>query len=576
MSENGSDPSAPEPVRTSPPADDGHHGRDLIVGLVGAVGTDMAWVEQELVKHLKSLQFAVEGISINELISRAYGSRLPNKDDIPHDDYIKNRMKAGTALRMRWEDPAAVSLLVVEEIVARREHLRREHAPLRPRCAFVLRSLRRREEVELLDQVYRTQFVLVGCHAPRAVRIEGLADRIACSRDTGDTGAHRWRAEWLTILDQHEQGDASTDPETRRTLAKYGQRTRDTFPLADAYVNLYAHSDTERALRRFCDLVLGHPFISPSRDEFAMFHAQAAATRSTDLSRQVGAAIATVEGDIVAVGCNEVPRAGGGAYWEDDEPDARDFRLGRDGNQDQRDRALREIYHVLERRGALSSSARKNGLTAFLEAMDDTRVDGLIEFSRSVHAEMAALLDAARRGVSVRGAVLYTSTFPCHNCAKHIVAAGIDRVVFIEPYPKSLAEQLHGDSLVVDEPSAGEGMVRFEHFVGVAPTNYLPLFRAHGKRKDGDGLPLPFTHEHVSPKLGKMFHLSPHEFEETACQRLATLRSGNRPVLSWLDEVPVVYDLKEAPPAAPGRVNGRGPGPDPTAPSAPRGSTPRG
>jgi deoxycytidylate deaminase len=44
---------------------------------------------------------------------------------------------------------------------------------------------------------------------------------------------------------------------------------------------------------------------------------------------------------------------------------------------------------------------------------------------------MSALLDADRRGVAVQGATLHTTTFPCHNCARHIVGAGIDRVVFI-------------------------------------------------------------------------------------------------------------------------------------------------
>lgn len=306
-----------------------------------------------------------------------------------------------------------------------------------------------------------------------------------------------------------------------------------------------------------------------------MFHAQAAATRSTDLSRQVGAAIATVEGDIVAVGCNEVPRAGGGAYWEGDEPDARDFRLGRDGNQDQRERALREIYHVLERRKTLSANARKAGLDAFLTSMEDTRVDGLIEFSRSVHAEMAALLDAARRGVSVRGAVLYTSTFPCHNCAKHIVAAGISRVVFIEPYPKSLAEQLHGDSLAVDEPSARRGVVNFEHFVGVAPTNYFPLFRARGKRKDGEGLPLRFSHERIAPKLDMMFHRALHEFEQGALEDLVKLRIQHPPKPGWLNNVPVVYDVKESAPADE-RPTAPAPGPGPSERSSPRGRAQRG
>ena len=47
----------------------------------------------------------------------------------------------------------------------------------------------------------------------------------------------------------------------------------------------------------------------------------------------------------------------------------------------------------------------------------------LTEYGRAVHAEMDALLDAARRGVAVQGATLYVSTFPCHSCARHVIAA---------------------------------------------------------------------------------------------------------------------------------------------------------
>ena len=46
----------------------------------------------------------------------------------------------------------------------------------------------------------------------------------------------------------------------------------------------------------------------------------------------------------------------------------------------------------------------------------------------TAHAEMEALLSCARSGVSTRGATLYSTTFPCHNCAKHIIAAGVARV----------------------------------------------------------------------------------------------------------------------------------------------------
>ena len=55
-----------------------------------------------------------------------------------------------------------------------------------------------------------------------------------------------------------------------------------------------------------------------------MFQAAAAMRRSAELGRQVGAAICTKAGDVVTVGTNEVPKAGGGLYWEGDEPDARE------------------------------------------------------------------------------------------------------------------------------------------------------------------------------------------------------------------------------------------------------------
>jgi len=40
--------------------------------------------------------------------------------------------------------------------------------------------------------------------------------------------------------------------------------------------------------------------------------------------------------------------------------------------------------------------------------------------------------------------------FPCHYCEGQIVSGGVDEVQFIEPYPKSLAIDLHDDSIVVE------------------------------------------------------------------------------------------------------------------------------
>jgi hypothetical protein len=98
----------------------------------------------------------------------------------------------------------------------------------------------------------------------------------------------------------------------------------------------------------------------------------------------------------------------------------------------------------------------------------------ITEFGRAVHAEMEAILSSARSGANPRGGTLYCTTFPCHNCAKHIVAAGLERVVYVEPYPKSQARVLHPDSIAFDTYETGK--VVFQPFVGIGPRRYFDLF----------------------------------------------------------------------------------------------------
>ncbi|MDF5948990.1 deaminase [Pseudomonas aeruginosa] len=86
---------------------------------------------------------------------------------------------------------------------------------------------------------------------------------------------------------------------------------------------------------------------------------------------------------------------------------------------------------------------------------------------------MEALLSAARAGVSPKSATLYCTTFPCHNCAKHIIAAGIKRVVYVEPYPKSKAQEFHSDSISLKKDGDG---VFFDPFIGVGPRSFFNLF----------------------------------------------------------------------------------------------------
>ena len=60
--------------------------------------------------------------------------------------------------------------------------------------------------------------------------------------------------------------------------------------------------------------------------------------------------------------------------------------------------------------------------------------------SHEVHAEMNALMYAARYGISVNGAILYCTNEPCDQCLKNIIAAGIIKVVYSIPYKKELCK----------------------------------------------------------------------------------------------------------------------------------------
>lgn len=64
------------------------------------------------------------------------------------------------------------------------------------------------------------------------------------------------------------------------------------------------------------------------------------------------------------------------------------------------------------------------------------------ELCHAAHAEQNAINFAARFGIPIEGATLYTTTYPCSWCAKSVVNAGITRVVYLDDYPDPLAKEI--------------------------------------------------------------------------------------------------------------------------------------
>src|SRR5208337_1317633 len=89
------------------------------------------------------------------------------------------------------------------------------------------------------------------------------------------------------------------------------------------------------------------------------------------------------------------------------------------------------------------------------------------------------------------------------------------RLTFIEPYPKSRASELHGDSIAVEADADDQKRVCFIFFVGVSPRQYFSLFSVGDLvRKEGSKVK-KWKPEDASPRLADTpFAYLPRE-EET-------------------------------------------------------------
>jgi len=411
--------------------------------LVAPVGTNIELVLDALRDRLKAFSYDYREVRLSSLLGPLVERFAPkvDLDDQSEESRIRTCMDAGNELREKLR-PDVLALAALAEIADRRPQGSR---PLE-RTAHVFRTLKNPAEVRTLRSIYGPGFFLIGVFATGKEREDYL---------TQDKSVPVEKALALIHRDQGEND-------------KNGQQTRETFLLADAFVRNKA--DLWRALA----LLFGAPYVSPTADEYGMFLAYSASLRSVDLSRQVGAVVMSPHREILSTGCNDVPSPGGGLYWADSEQDDRDFQRKVDTNEKRR----RAIVLDAAKRLSGASGSDDEIYSAAEKQLKGSPLMDLTEYGRPVHAEMEALLSAARVGVSVRNAMLFTTTYPCHNCAKHIVAAGISRVIYVEPYPKSLARELYSDSIqfLSDGHDTNSELLRFEPFVGVGPRRFFDLF----------------------------------------------------------------------------------------------------
>jgi deoxycytidylate deaminase len=447
-----------------------HFRHPVVIALVSPIGAGVDRVLSSIEDCIGAYGYRPIPISLAKLMEKVQpaGDPLP---EIGTRDYYAKRMDAGDRIRRLTNHGSAVAALAIDQM----NQMRGEKA-FASTSAFILRSLKHKDEVALLRSVYGDSFRLFGVTTPLDERRGNLDERMASFG--GDRSAV----------------DDLIDRDERDGVDDLGQDVRAVYPRADAFIDAARGADIRGQVERLIDLMFGHPFVTPTRSEEAMRIASDASLRSAAVGRQVGAALVPALGTPVLTGTNEVPSPGGGQFWEGDDPDHRDFRSGSDPNPLYSQRVVQEILESLRSHSWLAEpySLLEGGqlLTAAIhdDVLNGTRATALIEFVRCLHAEQAAIVNAARAGVCTTGSTLYTTTFPCHECAKAIIGSGVVEVIYIQPYPKSLVAQLYRDLIDATPPSAHGGVssfgrIPFRPFVGVSPQWYDTFAASDSERE---------------------------------------------------------------------------------------------
>lgn len=465
--------------KTSLEAIRSRHSQELIIGLCGAVGSGVRKLQVSVIKELKKANYHVEHIRLSDLI-------IDIQDDPDSIRSLKSYDRYHTLQNLGDKLRKDNSNTTVAEMGIRRIGLIRnalfgsgkedgKSVKVTKKVAYVIDQIKHHQEVELFKEVYRNNFYLIGLLRTQREREKNLKDE-GISNPTN-------------VIDLIERDRKSND--------EHGQHVEKAIQMADYFIrNLDETEQLNSSIIRFINLIHGVGNITPKRDEKGLYAAYSASLSSACLSRQVGAAIMDDMGQIIATGCNDVPKYKGGLYDADSSSDKRCYNKSGCQNDKHKIQLKDQIRQILKDEGIENSEEISEKI------FNNSKAKSLIEYSRAIHAEMDAIISLARHsGSSSVGKILYCTTYPCHNCARHIVAAGIDRVVYIEPYEKSLAMDLHDDAICHIDNKSPDKLV-LQNFEGVSPNRYAEFFIYNKDKKDDTGkvkiYELP-TSNHVDP-----------------------------------------------------------------------------
>lgn len=380
----------------------------IVIALTGPFGSGCSTAAQILSDHA-----GYKALRLSELIvkewRRLHGRKRPKRGDL---------QALGNSIRRDVQDPGALAHMAIESLEAGDGEI----------AHIVIDGIRNVGEIETLRERFGHNFYLVALECPTSERFE----RLAAIYKGGEKGLAQFTRD----------NEADRDQEN-----SFGQQVALCVDLADVLVinnNDVTLTSLRKKLLEYVNVITGEKPRYATATETLMNFAYSAAHGSKCLKRQVGAVIVAAPpgamGDVIGQGFNENPRP--------TLPCVEEPKYGADMTHLIPGRCYRDIVRHESLAGLSREKVKCPSCGARMETPSEdppwecSRCGVNLEtyfwperamtFCTAIHAEVAALLAAGREA---HGATLYTTTYPCFQCAEKITQVGISAIVFTEPYP---------------------------------------------------------------------------------------------------------------------------------------------
>jgi deoxycytidylate deaminase len=372
--------------------------RRLVIGITGPVGSGVSTTAKALANqggfHLVSLAHHIK----EELRQKENLQPITPLNEKTVPDFRRKLQDIGNSRRESspsyWVDKALLGLPSNKDIV--------------------IDGIRNLAEVEALRSKF-SRFFLIAVHAPPEVR-------------------------WSRVQEQYDKNYKAFERDDKRDSeedSKFGQQVEkcvlasdyvrvndsDDGPTTTQMSSIYNRIRLDIELMRGTDKAFVRP---PTADEAHMAAAYAEAHISQCLKRHVGALIVAADGRALSMGYNENPFSLKPCKFE--------FNgCFKDMDMEKKLEAKRDFHcpKCGERISSITSPWKCSHCMANLKG--ELFPSRNMELCTAIHAEERAI--RSLEGRDATGGTIYSTTFPCFQCARYIIDAGIKRVVYVEAYP---------------------------------------------------------------------------------------------------------------------------------------------